>query len=236
MSFTETGTLPFFGTFFITGLSVGFGHCIGMCGPIAVSLSLKLQGRPVFWPHFFYNMGRVVTYALLGALMGYSGSFTATAARMAGLQQGILIFSGVVIILMGLSMGGWLPIGKIFADTCACPGLFSRGFQRFSTHSSLLAYFSLGLLLGLLPCGPVYTALIAAARSGMEAETHLSGVLWGMGMMLAFGIGTVPAMLLVARLAGMGWLSHRQVISRISAILMILMGGYFTAKGFLWWR
>jgi uncharacterized protein len=234
MRFTDISALPFFGTFFFTGLSVGFGHCIGMCGPIAVSFSLKLIGRPVIWPHFFYNMGRVVTYALLGALMGYSGSFTATVARMAGLQQAILIFSGVMIILMGLSMGGWLPVGKIFLDSCHCPGIFSRGFQRVSSPPSSLAYFPLGLLLGLLPCGPVYTALIAAARSGMEANTHWRGALWGMGMMLAFGIGTVPAMLLVARLANMGWLSHRKIICRISAVLMILMGGYFAAKGFYW--
>ena len=205
-----------------------------MCGPIAVSFSLKLNGRPVFWPHLFYNTGRILTYACLGALMGYSGSFTGTVARMAGIQQAVMIFSGLMIIVMGVIMGGWLPFGKIFADSCGSRGIISRGFQTLSSRASSIAYFPLGLLLGLLPCGPVYTALIAAARSGMEAKTHWGGALWGMGLMLAFGIGTVPAMLLVARLAGMGWLSHRQGIYRISAILMILMGGYFAVKGVRW--
>lgn len=234
MSFTDTGPLPFFGAFLLTGFSVGFGHCIGMCGPIAVSLSLKLKGRPVLWPHFLYNSGRVITYGILGALMGYSGSFTGTSARMAGLQQGVMIFSGILIIVMGVSMGGWLPLGRLFADTGGTFGLISRGFHTLSGRTSSMAYFPLGLLLGLLPCGPVYTALIAAARSGMEAETHGSGALLGMGLMLAFGVGTIPAMMLVARLAGMGWLTCRHHIYRISAVLMILMGVYFTVKAIMW--
>ncbi|MFH0729957.1 MAG: sulfite exporter TauE/SafE family protein [Pseudomonadota bacterium] len=234
MSFTDTAPLPFFGAFLLTGFSVGFGHCIGMCGPIAVSLSLKLNGRSFFWPHFFYNTGRVITYAILGALMGYSGSFTGTTARMAGLQQAVMFFSGIMIIVMGVSMGGWLPMGRLFSDSSGSTGIISRGFQILSGRASPMAYFPLGLLLGLLPCGPVYTALIAAARSGMEAKTHGSGALWGMGLMLAFGIGTIPAMLLVARLAGMGWLSYRHHIYRISAILMILLGGYFAVKAIRW--
>jgi hypothetical protein len=234
MSFTDIGPLPFFGAFLLTGFSVGFGHCIGMCGPIAVSLSLKLNGRPVLWPHFLYNTGRVITYSFLGALMGYSGSFTGITARLAGLQQAVMIFSGIVIIVMGISMGGWLSFGRLFPGTGGTFGIFSRGFHTLSGRTSSMAYFPLGLLLGLLPCGPVYTALIAAARSGMEAETHCIGALWGMGLMLAFGVGTIPAMLLVARLAGMGWLSYRHHIYRISAILMILMGVYFTVKAILW--
>jgi uncharacterized protein len=234
MPFIDTSPLPFFWAFLITGLSVGFGHCIGMCGPIAVSFSLKLNGRPAFWPHLFYNTGRIFTYVFLGALMGYTGSFTGTVTRVAGVQQTIMIFTGMMIIVMGVRMGGWLPFGKIFSDTGGSLGMIFRGFQTFSNRASSFAYFPLGLLLGLLPCGPVYTALIAATRSGMEAKTHWSGALSGMGLMLAFGIGSVPAMFLVARLAGMGWLSHRQSIYRISAILMIFMGGYFTIKAIRW--
>jgi uncharacterized protein len=234
MSFTDSSPLPFFGAFLLTGLTVGWGHCIGMCGPIAVSFSLKLNGRRVFWPHLFYNTGRVITYVCLGALMGYSGSFTGTAARMAGLQQAVMIFSGLMIIGMGVIMGGWIPFGKIFSDRCGSLEIVSRGFRALSNTPSSIVYFPLGLLLGLLPCGPVYTALIVAARSGMEAKTHYIGALWGMGSMLAFGIGTVPAMLIVARLSSMRWLLHRQGIYRISAILMILMGGYFTVKGMRW--
>ena len=91
-------------------------------------------------------------------------------------------------------------------------------------HKSILAYLPLGLLLGLLPCGPVYTALLAAARAGMEAGSPTAGALTGMALMSAFGIGTIPALLLVSRLAGIGWLKSRQLIYRIGALLRIRVG------------
>jgi sulfite exporter TauE/SafE len=92
-------------------------------------------------------------------------------------------------------------------------------------------YLPIGLLLGLLPCGPVYTALLAAARSGMEARTTLSGVLSGAGLMLCFGLGTIPALFLVSRLTDLRWLRHRERVYQIGAVLMIVVGVYFVWKG-----
>jgi sulfite exporter TauE/SafE len=77
----------------------------------------------------------------------------------------------------------------------------------------------------------VYTALIAAARGGMGAESVLQGFFSGMGLMLSFGIGTVPALLLFGKLAGLGWLKSRQSIYRISSGLMVLVGIYFVIQG-----
>jgi sulfite exporter TauE/SafE len=91
---------------FSSGLTVGFGHCIGMCGPIVASLSLTLKGRRVIVPHLLYNTGRITTYALLGGVMGATGSFTSVAARIASLQKGVMIFTGILIIVMGLAMAG----------------------------------------------------------------------------------------------------------------------------------
>lgn len=229
-----TNSLPIYWAFLLTGFSVGFGHCIGMCGPICVSLSLSLKNRSVWCPHLLYNTGRVVTYGILGALMGFTGSFTGTAARMAGIQQTVMIIAGVIIVLMGLSMGGWLPLGSIFKDNYASPGFIGKWFQKLSGTTATAAYLPLGLLLGLLPCGPVYTALIAAARSGMEAPSHAMGAWTGMALMLCFGAGTVPAMLLVARLAKMGWLTNRRIIYQISALIMMLVGAWFIYKGIVW--
>ncbi|MDX9789079.1 MAG: sulfite exporter TauE/SafE family protein [Desulfobacterales bacterium] len=223
-----------FWTFFITGFSVGFGHCIGMCGPIVVSLSLSLKEKPLWLPHLLYNAGRVTTYGLLGTLMGFTGSFTGTAARLAGVQQFVMIFTGVLIAVMGLMMGGWLPIGRLFQDNCDSPGFIQKGFQKLSHTSSPASYLPLGLLLGLLPCGPVYTALIAAARAGMESSSHWRGAVTGMSLMGAFGLGTIPAMLLVARLASMGWLTKRHLLYRFSAMIMVLMGIIFIYKGIRW--
>ena len=130
-------------------------------------------------------------------------------------------------MVMGVAMSGWLPAGRIFGDKYDPSGIFSRGFRKLSGRQSPIIYFGLGLLLGLLPCGPVYTALIGAARAGMETANPAEGILAGMGLMLAFGLGTVPALMLVARLAAMGWLKSRQVIYKTGAVLMILVGVYF---------
>lgn len=133
-------------------------------------------------------------------------------------------------MLMGLAMAGWIPLGKIFGDHAGPGGLIAKGFGKLLNVKSTLVYLPLGLLLGLLPCGPVYTALLGAARAGMDAGSPHQGVLTGMGLMAAFGIGTVPALFLVAKLADMGWLKSRTIIYKVGAILMIVVGFIFVVK------
>ena len=226
MSSTETIYLILFSS----GFTVGFGHCLGMCGPIVASLSISLKERSVLVPQLLYNVGRVTTYGLLGGSMGVAGSLTRVTAKIASLQQGVMIFAGVLIILMGLAMAGWIPASKIYGDYYNPEGVLARGFRKLSESRSMGAYYPLGLLLGLLPCGPVYTALISAARAGMEARTSLGGVFLGMGTMFSFGLGTVPSLLLVAKLADLGWLKRRDLIYKASSILMIVLGIYFVVK------
>jgi hypothetical protein len=227
MSFTD----PLYPVFLAAGFAVGLGHCVGMCGPIVVSLSLTLKGRSPYLPHLLYNAGRVTTYTLLGGIMGATGSFSMVAANIAGIQQGALIFAGLLLILMALAMSGWLSLGKIFGDYYNPEGFVVKGFQKLSRIESTAAYFPVGLLLGLLPCGPVYTALIAAAGAGMNVATTLDGILKGMGVMFCFGIGTVPTLFLIAKLVDMGWLKKRAIIYRIGTILMLFVGIYFIYQG-----
>lgn len=215
----------------VTGFAVGFGHCIGMCGPIVVSLSLHLKGERVLLSQLIYNAGRVTTYTILGGLMGLTGSFTVVAANMASLQKIVMILAGIIIIILAFTMMGWIPFGRIFSDDYNSKGILSKGFKRLSGARSPFAYYPLGLLLGLLPCGPVYTALIAAAAAGTESKHALQGALHGAGLMLLFGFGTVPALLIVGNLAGLGWLKSRRIIYQIGAVLMIVVGIYFVIKG-----
>jgi sulfite exporter TauE/SafE len=230
MSFID----PLYLIFLTTGFTVGFGHCIGMCGPIVVSLSLNLKGKNLFLPHLLYNTGRVVTYTVLGGIMGATGSFTLVAAHLAGIQKGALIFAGIIIIVMALAMSGWLPLGRVFGDYYNPDGIISKGFRKLSQVKSTAAYLPIGLLLGLLPCGPVYTALLAAAGAGMNAAGTIEGIAKGMAVMLTFGIGTIPALFIVAKLVDMGWLKNRQIIYRIGTILMIMVGFYFIVQG-IWY-
>jgi sulfite exporter TauE/SafE len=222
---------PLYAIFFTTGLTVGFGHCIGMCGPIVVSLSIGLKGKKLFLPHLLYNSGRVISYTVLGGVMGATGSFTLVAAHIEGIQKGAMIFTGVMIIVMGLAMGGGIHLIHVFSDYYNPNGFVSKGFKRLSQVKSTVVYFPVGLLLGLLPCGPVYTALLAAAGVGMNAAGTLEGIVKGMAVMLFFGIGTIPALFLVAKLVDMGWLKKREIIYRIGAALMIIFGIYLVVKG-----
>ena len=227
MSFID----PLYPLFLATGFTVGLGHCVGMCGPIVVSLSLNLKGRNLFLPHLLYNVGRVITYTLLGGIMGATGSFSMVAANIAGIQRSALIFSGVLVIVMALALSGWLPFGKKIEDKMNPHGWISRGFQRLSGLNATAAYFPVGLLLGLLPCGPVYTALLAAAGVGLNTTTMTEGIIKGMGVMFCFGVGTIPTLFVIAKLVDMGWLKNRLIIYRIGTVLMLIVGVYFIYQG-----
>jgi hypothetical protein len=230
MSSTEVVFLAFFSS----GFMVGFGHCVGMCGPIAISLSLSLREGKVLIPHLLYHAGRITTYAFLGAVVGLTGSFTGVTSRIVGIQKGVMIFAGVLIILMGLAMVGWIPLGRIFTDSFRPIGLFSKAFRKLNAPPSRGAYYPAGVVLGLLPCGPVYTALVAAARAGMESGEPLRGMFIGLWLMIAFGLGTVPALFLLGRIASLGWLTKREVIYRLASLLMIALGVYFIVKAVLY--
>lgn len=226
-----SSTSPLFIILLATGFAVGFGHCIGMCGPIVVSFSLNLKGKRILLSQLLYNGGRITTYTILGGLMGLTGSLTEIASRISAFQRVVVILAGIIIIIMALSMSGWIPMGRIFGDYYNPQGIISRGFKKMAGTKSPLVYYPIGLLLGLLPCGPVYAALIAAAGSGMEATHSVQGLLIGAGLMFGFGIGTVPALLIVGKLAGSGWLKSRKIIYEIGAVLLIVVGIYYVIKG-----
>ena len=135
-----------------TGFTVGFGHCIGMCGPIVVSLSLKISGKGVVIPNLLYHFGRIITYMLMGAVMGATGTFTVVTAHLVSLQKAVMIGAGVLIVVMGLAMIGWIPTGRIFGEHYHPGSIISRGFSKLSRVKSSAVYFPLGLWLGLLPC------------------------------------------------------------------------------------
>lgn len=216
--------------YFSTGFTIGFGHCIGMCGPIVVSFSLNLKEKSILVPHLLYHLGRIITYAILGGIVAAAGSLTMITASIDAIQKSVMIVTGALIILMGSAMAGWIPLRTIFRDQSGLGDVISTGYGKLLNLKSTLIYLPLGLLLGLLPCGPVYTALLGAARAGMDAGFTHQGVLAGMGLMAAFGLGTVPALFLVAKLADMGWLKSRAIIYKIGAVLMIIVGLIFVIK------
>lgn len=170
----------------ITAFFIGFFgslHCIGMCGPIAIALPVPdSSNRSFFFGRLLYNLGRVVSYSLLGALFGFVGQRIA----LAGAQQFISIALGVIIIiavLMPQKQKNYFIqhpfVQKVMQPLKTNIGLlFKKG-----TFSSM---FTIGILNGFLPCGFVYIGLASAIASGDTIS--------GAAVMFLFGFGTIPAM------------------------------------------
>jgi sulfite exporter TauE/SafE len=167
---------------FLLGLISSF-HCIGMCGPVALLLPVKhTTPGGKLKAILSYNIGRVVTYIVLGTLLGLLGQ----RFFIAGFQQIFSVVLGIVILLVLISF----MLNKRFFHLQPS-GMLFKPVQMFvakqmnSQHP--LAAFFIGMGNGLLPCGMVYFAIISALATG----TMVSGGLF----MLAFGLGTIPLML-----------------------------------------
>lgn len=213
------------------GLAGGFGHCIGMCGPVVTALSLG-DARPGLRHHLLYNLGRVTTYTLLGAIVGATGSFLALASSIDSIQTAVMAFAGLFIVVMGLASAGWLPFGRHLASCTPAMPLVRNVMSLFRNPGSIGAWFPMGLVLGFLPCGLTYTALLTAARASMESPDHFTGLLRGGMAMLLFGIGTSPALLLVGRTAGFIGEKMRRRFYRLASLIMIGTGIWFVVDAF----
>ena len=221
---------------FVAGLFASL-HCVSMCGGFVAAYSLRIANSPstasgfaaalrpaVLWSHLLYNAGRLTTYALLGGLMGLIGSFIAASGQLMGVQGLASILAGVFMILLGLNLGRWLPYAAWLQP--AWVSQFSRLSdlaKRAASRTMALGTYPLGLLLGLMPCGPLYAMEINAAGTGSIGT--------GMLTLLAFGLGTVPT------LYGFGLVSsavgHRlpRRLFQVAALVVVLLGGLTLLRG-----
>lgn len=207
--------------------AIGSLHCIQMCGPIVLSYSLPIvqySRRQQIMAHLFYNAGRIVTYALLGSIAGLAGGAAGALGRLAGFEHVVVITAGSLMIIAGLVMSGILPSGPLAA------------FYRFRPASSLTrkvgallkspaaaSKFSTGILLGFLPCGLVYTALLKA----METASLTGGIV----TMICFGLGTTWSLVLLGLFSSTisPWLRRRA--NALAAIGVTLMGCFLVYRG-----
>jgi hypothetical protein len=197
---------------------LGSGHCIGMCGPLVVAFPGQ-RGR--LDAHLLYHGGRILTYVVIGAVMGgLGGGWGAltgggVSAGLARFQVWLSLLVALVLLVLGLfRLGivrepGWLSLTP--AATSGERAALFRGARSGRPG----ALFITGLLMGSLPCGLSYAAFIRALAAGGWIEGALQA--------LVFGLGTLPALLLVGT-AFMGLLRrHRRLSDAIAGVVMVAM-------------
>ena len=203
-------------------------HCVQMCGPIVLTYSVATDAaaarRSLLGLHLAYNFGRTLTYVLLGAIAGLAGGTMGFFGRLAGVENIAAIVAGIAMVLAGLTLFGLSPIFKSWRGF-ALPARLLRPAGRLMSSTSMRSKFLLGLLMGFLPCGLVYAALMKA----VGAATPLGGAL----TLLAFGMGTSVALIVV----GLGSSAATQKLARwgttVSAVTVLVMGALLIARGAL---
>ena len=178
---------------FFAGL-LGGTHCFGMCGGIVAALSAGLASGARRWPlHLAYNGGRIGSYALAGAAAGLAGSLALVTGSLLP-RLGLMLLANLMLVAMGAYLLGLpqmlLPLERAGSRLWLRLQPLSR---RFLPVRSVGQALTLGLIWGWLPCGLVYSALATALASGSAAGGALT--------MLAFGLGTLPNLLLAGLLA-----------------------------------
>lgn len=227
----------------MTGLTGGMGHCVGMCGPIVASYSLASTNRG-FLPHILYGAGRVTTYTLMGAALGLAGSLTQGVSFLVGVacpscgpeylhwvQRFLMAAAGLLIIVMGFGMAGWLPFTARLEKSAGNIPL-ARWLLKFFRQgdTGLGVYYPMGVALGFIPCGLVYSVLITAGRVGMDAGNVAEGLFAGGLLMLVFGLGTMAPMAVFGRAASFIGARLRRKLYFLSAVFVMVMGLIFIVR------
>ncbi len=202
---------------FLVGL-LGGTHCVGMCGGIVGALSL---GAPARWSmHLAYNAGRIISYAAAGALAGALGAASLSLDGHAPVRLTLYLLANLMLVALGLYL---LGVTRALAFTERAGQHLWRLIQpltrRFLPARTIAQAFPLGLLWGWLPCGLVYSALATALSAGSSERGAL--------LMLAFGLGTLPNLLLAGiLLARLNEFVRRPVVRIASGLLVLGFGIY----------
>lgn len=199
-------------------------HCFGMCGGVVSALTMslspeiRLSNTRLLFYSLAYNLGRLLSYATAGLLIGWLGqTFVNVLAPTTGFSA-LRLVSSLIIILLGLYLGGWLPkLAMIERLGMPIWKYLQPLGQRFIPVSNPFQAFIFGTIWGWLPCGLVYYALLLSVSAG--------GAIQSATFMLMFGLGTLLPMLAASMMAGkMNGLRNIALIRQISGGVLIVMG------------
>lgn len=210
-------------TIILLALTIGLTsslHCVGMCGPIALSLGLNAENKLKFsLRNLTYQFGRITTYTILGAFLGVIGqSFS-----FAGLQNYLSIAIGIMMIILVMipkfyeeGATSFKPINKIMLKVKLLLG-------KYLIKKDSSSLFTIGILNGLLPCGSVYATLTAAIAMGSITKSA--------SFMFFFGIGTLPLMFATVLFGNFLSVKQRETILKLLPIITIILGVLFILRG-----
>lgn len=212
---------------YLTALLVGLlggVHCLAMCGGIVsafalgVAADVRRDSSRMLRYQVLCNLGRVLGYALIGALFGGLGALALGLGPFRTMQLALYILAGIVMVMLGLSLGGWW---QRLAVVERAGQVLWRRLQPVLHHllpiGSIYQAVLAGLVWALLPCGLVYSVLISAAATGSPIA--------GAGVMLAFGVGTLPNLIGAGLLAGAAArIAERNWIRQAAGVVVIGFG------------
>ncbi|WGV21175.1 sulfite exporter TauE/SafE family protein [Pseudomonas putida] len=214
--------LPLLGSAMILGL-LGGGHCLGMCGGLMGALTLAIppeqRGRRLRLL-LAYNLGRILSYACAGLLLGLAGWAVASSPAALALR----VVAALLLIAMGLYLAGWWSgLTRIEALGRGLWRYIQPVASRLLPVSSLPRALLLGALWGWLPCGLVYSTLLWAASQGNAG--------YSAALMLAFGVGTWPVLLATGLAAERVNILLRCRSVRVAGGVLVMLFGIWTLPG-----
>ena len=211
-----------YGLIFVIGLLASF-HCVGMCGGLVVTYTARQQAQgegssSAVSSHLLYNLGRVVSYTATGAVLGGFGSFFAISPVFTGV---VTVLAALFMLLMGLSLLTEFRFLKRLQ--VAMPSLVGRFLYGQRDSSSPKGPLAIGLLNGLMPCGPLQAMQLYALASGSVVRGALSMAAYALGTVpMMFGLGNVVSMLSTER-------THQAL--KVSGAIVIVLGVFMLNRG-----
>ncbi|ALB47274.1 heavy metal-associated domain-containing protein [Clostridium beijerinckii] len=196
---------------FIVGMLTSI-HCVGMCGGIMLTQSLsknsiideKENRFKALKPSILYNAGRVTSYTIIGGIVGALGSVLSLSLNV---KAGLQIFAGLFMVIMGLNMTGFSLFRKLN---------IKLPWSSCKIKNKPKAPFLVGMLNGLMPCGPLQTMQLYALGTGSAINGAIS--------MFLFSLGTVPLMLIFGAVSGFLSKGYTKQLLKFSGILVVVLG------------
>lgn len=208
---------------FMAGLA-GSGHCLGMCGGLVAALAVmtpETTNMQRLLATFAYHFGRIFTYSILGVIVG-AASHGALITSHTAIFNWLFFIANLLVVVVGISTTVGINSMSISKLDGAGYGCMGKILGKVARSTSPLPFIGAGMLMGFLPCGLVYGVLLTTTGSGSWFN---GGV-----RMLAFGLGTLPALMLYGQVANSIRSALGPYFLRLMGLLVALLGAFGIAE------